>query len=489
MNKKNLSSLFLSLILSLALLGQSPTAFAADAKILFDIDCNTLNKDVLVGFQSDPADPSNGEEIIAFEFTVNLEPLSGTVLADLANAKFQANNSYNNLIVAQNTSNEVGTVRQLKIAGGFTQQTGLNNVNDLLSITGVSQKSYKISVEDGKLFPKSGGDDIYTDSAPKQSFSADPSSCQSGQSGTQSGSQAQTGQENVVIENFAFTPSEITIEVGETIVWTNSDSTDHTVTSIGAGGLESGTLAPGESFQNTFTEAGTYEYKCSIHPQMTARVIVTAAATTTTTGTSGASTGTSTNPGTTAASTAITLTSDTSNANPGDEVTVTATISNLSGSIDWSQTEGSRIQPNISNDAVSDTETKSTLTFTMPTPATNVTLRLKVEDETETITIVGADNVTTSAASTDTSGTDQTATDTNAASSDTTSLQERLEQRRAEQEAAANPTAATSDPTGTLNGAAGAGLARSGPEHTLALLVLSALLALGYTKKKASSLA
>lgn len=480
MNKKS----FLSLLLSILFIGTSSSVYAADSKVLFAVDCNTLNKDLLVGFQSDPADPANGEEIIAFEFTMSLEPISGSVIADLANAKFEANTSISNMIVAQNTSNTVGNKRELKIAGGLTQQTGLNNVADLLSITGVNQKPYKVTVTDGKLFPKSGGDDIYTDTAPKKTFTADPSSCQSGTT-TTTPPAAQQGLENVVIENFAFTPSDITIEVGEIVKWTNSDTAPHTVTSVGGGGLASGNLQPGQSYQKTFTEVGTFDYQCTIHPSMTGRVIVTAASASP--ADNGSNTGTSgSDPSASSSDIGITLSSDKDTANPGDDVVVTAVITNLSGAIDWSQTEGTRIQPNISNEAVTDTETKSTLSFTMPTPATNVTLRVKVADTTETITINGADNATAAAAGTDNTPADTTATDTGA---DTQSLQERLEQRRQEQEAAANPSAVvTTQPTGTLHGAAGAGLARSGPEHTLALVLAAAFMAYVFRRKNRKGL-
>lgn len=476
MFKKLLSSFLVLSVLAVNPLF-APVAYAADAKILFEVDCNTLNKNTLVGFQSDPADAANGPEIIAFEFTVKLTPQSGSTLSDLQSAKFEANAAYQNMIIAQNTSSEVSGARQLKIAGGFTQQTGLNNVKDLLSIVGVSQKAYKIEVVDGKLFPKSGGDDIYKEQTPARTFIADPSSCQNTTPTTPT---AQVGQQNVVIDNFAFTPAEVTIEVGQTVQWTNADSTNHTVTSVGAGGLNSGPLANGQSYQKTFTEAGTYEYQCSIHPSMTGKVIVTAPAGTPTTTT----TGTTTTPSASTTTTSITLSSDVQQGAPGDPVTVTAKILNLNGqSIEWSQSAGTRIQPNINNQATSDTETTSTLAFSMPTPATDIVLRLKVGETTETITVAGTDNPTANAAGTDTTGTDTASTGTTTdTGSDVGTLQERLEQRRTELEATANPTAA-SNPTGTLHSAAGSGLAQSGPEHTLALMVIAGLVVMWRRKK------
>lgn len=447
-----------NILLTISLIGASiGPAYAADPKILFEVDCDTLNKVVQVGYESDPADPGNGPEIIAFEFTMSLEPVSGTVLGDLANAKFVQNSAFSNIIIAQNTSKEVGNKRELKIAGGFTQQTGATNPAKLLSIGGTNQKSYKITVLEGKLFPKDGGDDIFKDDPPQQTFSADPSICQT-QAGTSTQPPGAVQYKNVVIQNFSFTPDTTNIEVGKTVIWTNNDSTVHTVHSIGAGPLNSGNLNPGDSYSQTFTEKGTYEYQCNIHPSMRGRVIVVEPAQTTT----GTTTALPINQVSTS-QTNITISSDTVQANPGDEVVVIAIIEDLQGSIDWSQTAGTRIQPEIKNESLPDNKTKSTLTFSMPTPATDVTLRIKVGDSTEPITIKGTDTTTTAAADAQPGG---------VAGTETESLEERLRRRREEQLATAEPTT-TQDPSGTVYSAAGSELARSGPEHTAALVIIS----------------
>jgi plastocyanin len=76
----------------------------------------------------------------------------------------------------------------------------------------------------------------------------------------------------VEIENLAFGPSEITIDVGKTIRWINRDEMPHTATSgdpedEDAGSLwDSGVLAEGETFEHTFNEAGTFRYFCDFHP-------------------------------------------------------------------------------------------------------------------------------------------------------------------------------------------------------------------------------
>ncbi len=87
----------------------------------------------------------------------------------------------------------------------------------------------------------------------------------------------QTTQEqsmNVDIANFAFAPADLTISAGQTVVWTNSDSTTHTVTSDDGTTFDSGNLNNGDTFSYTFNTPGTYSYHCSIHPFMTGTVTV-----------------------------------------------------------------------------------------------------------------------------------------------------------------------------------------------------------------------
>jgi plastocyanin len=78
----------------------------------------------------------------------------------------------------------------------------------------------------------------------------------------------------VVISNFAFGPQTITVKVGTTVTWTNKDTDEHTVTAQN-GSFNSAPLATNATYQHTFTKAGTYDYLCTIHPFMTATVVVT----------------------------------------------------------------------------------------------------------------------------------------------------------------------------------------------------------------------
>src|SRR5690242_7384576 len=94
----------------------------------------------------------------------------------------------------------------------------------------------------------------------------------------------------VTIQNYAFHTQSITINVGDTVRWTNLDPDRHTSTSS-AGLWDSGELAQNGTFAYTFTAPGTYTYYCARHPGMTGTITVTGGSTstpqTTATGTPG----------------------------------------------------------------------------------------------------------------------------------------------------------------------------------------------------------
>ncbi len=80
----------------------------------------------------------------------------------------------------------------------------------------------------------------------------------------------------VEIKGFAFNPAAITVSKGTTVTWTHNDGAPHTVTTTSApADFDSGTMNKGNTFSQTFDTAGTYEYFCSIHPNMKAKIIVT----------------------------------------------------------------------------------------------------------------------------------------------------------------------------------------------------------------------
>jgi len=91
------------------------------------------------------------------------------------------------------------------------------------------------------------------------------------------------------VQEYAFLPALDSVKVGTTVVWGNSGTVSHTVTSDGglwdsgqlaspvAGGADpygTGGMVAGGTFQRTFDTPGTYTYHCANHAQMTGTIVV-----------------------------------------------------------------------------------------------------------------------------------------------------------------------------------------------------------------------
>jgi len=96
-------------------------------------------------------------------------------------------------------------------------------------------------------------------------------SAQAGMS--QASDKSEMASNEVTIDNFSFTPQTVTIPTGTTVKWTNKDDVPHTVVETNQK-FKSKALDTDETFSFTFTDPGTYEYFCSVHPKMVAKVIV-----------------------------------------------------------------------------------------------------------------------------------------------------------------------------------------------------------------------
>jgi len=82
-----------------------------------------------------------------------------------------------------------------------------------------------------------------------------------------------TGANEVLIQNMAFSPATITVAAGTTITWTNKDGMTHTITSD-SNLFDSGNIANNGTYTHMFATAGTFAYHCSIHTDMMASVKV-----------------------------------------------------------------------------------------------------------------------------------------------------------------------------------------------------------------------
>ncbi len=71
-----------------------------------------------------------------------------------------------------------------------------------------------------------------------------------------------------------FEPASIAIKVGDLVTWTNTGTEAHTVTADDNRTFDSPVVNPGETYKQTFAQAGRYPYHCSFHRWMTGTVTV-----------------------------------------------------------------------------------------------------------------------------------------------------------------------------------------------------------------------
>lgn len=102
-----------------------------------------------------------------------------------------------------------------------------------------------------------------------------------GQQGQGGGGQQKSGDEvsadtTIGMEDIEYVPKTATVKAGGTVLWTNSDAVAHTVTKADGPGpdFDSGTMPPGATFKQKFTEAGKIDYVCTIHPNQTGTLTV-----------------------------------------------------------------------------------------------------------------------------------------------------------------------------------------------------------------------
>jgi plastocyanin len=84
---------------------------------------------------------------------------------------------------------------------------------------------------------------------------------------------AQDAANVVTIDNFTFSPRELTVVVGTTVKWVNHDDIPHTLVEKNTT-FRSKALDTDDSYSYTFASAGTFDYFCGLHPHMVGKVIV-----------------------------------------------------------------------------------------------------------------------------------------------------------------------------------------------------------------------
>jgi plastocyanin len=81
----------------------------------------------------------------------------------------------------------------------------------------------------------------------------------------------------VSIDNFTFSPQQLTVKAGTTVTWTNKDDIPHGIAATGNTFKRSAAMDTDDNYSFTFTTPGTYQYFCYIHPHMTGMIVVEAA--------------------------------------------------------------------------------------------------------------------------------------------------------------------------------------------------------------------
>ena len=123
----------------------------------------------------------------------------------------------------------------------------------------------------GALFAGCGG------SSNKSSSSSTPAPNPpaSTSSASGSGSSSSSGTVKISMKNIAFNPNNVTVKVGQKVVWTNDDSVSHNVVAQSGASFQSNVFNQGGTYSFTPKKAGTIQYVCTIHPGMTGTITVT----------------------------------------------------------------------------------------------------------------------------------------------------------------------------------------------------------------------
>lgn len=81
----------------------------------------------------------------------------------------------------------------------------------------------------------------------------------------------------VTIHDYKFEPEKATVHEGDTVEWKNTDNVAHTATAAGDGqkpAFDSGSIGTGATWRYVAGTKGSYNYTCTIHPQMKGELVV-----------------------------------------------------------------------------------------------------------------------------------------------------------------------------------------------------------------------
>lgn len=110
-----------------------------------------------------------------------------------------------------------------------------------------------------------GASESEAETAPAEGEEAEPSE-EPAESETAPSGQARKA-EKVEIAEFAYSPEPVVVQVGGKVTWKNDDNAPHTATADD-GSFDTGIIEKGKIKSETFKEAGTFTYYCTVHPFM-----------------------------------------------------------------------------------------------------------------------------------------------------------------------------------------------------------------------------
>jgi plastocyanin len=76
----------------------------------------------------------------------------------------------------------------------------------------------------------------------------------------------------IEIDGTAFVPANVVVQRGDRVTWVNKDPFPHTATAQGT--FDSDSIAAGKSWTWVADKAGTFDYVCTLHPTMKAKLVV-----------------------------------------------------------------------------------------------------------------------------------------------------------------------------------------------------------------------
>jgi plastocyanin len=91
----------------------------------------------------------------------------------------------------------------------------------------------------------------------------------------QTGGSSAGGGTTVAMKDIKFQPETVNVPVGEKITWVNEDSVQHDVVNVQDNEQPHSQLFnKGGSYSWTPAKAGTIDYVCTVHPNMTGKIVV-----------------------------------------------------------------------------------------------------------------------------------------------------------------------------------------------------------------------